>query len=152
MRSLASTFLQRHGGQKPADPTHGKPCLLIASLQQSLVLELWIQRCVWVRTGRFIPQFIYKLVVCRITYGRVSSSADCCEPCSITSEPFNVLGLRPLIKVIITFLSFWWAGQTRVCPALLSADWQQQHFGAGLMREGKYFCEEHLCFCGKLRF
>lgn len=122
---------------------------LILSLALSTILSsalLWRHeyRGVRVRIVQLIPQFFYTLSVCRVTYGRVSFFADYCEHCFVTSETLNVLGLRPL-RSAISFPSFWWAvpmraGQNWGCPVLLSANWQQWHFGAGLMRKCKLFC------------
>lgn len=66
------------------------------------------QRWVWVRTGQLIPQFVDKLLVCRIVHERIGCSADCSEHWSTASKTFNMLALKPL-RNAISFPGSWQA-------------------------------------------
>lgn len=103
-----------------------KACKSYPQYTLSPCLETWIQRCVGSGQGSLYVSSFTSYLCGELHTGE--SVADYCEHCSIASETLNMLGLRPL-RNAISFLSFWQtitmgAGQTCVCPALLSAGWQ----------------------------
>lgn len=75
-----------------------------------------------------IPQFVDKLLVCKIIHGRISCSADCSEHCSIAPKTFDTLALKPP-RNPISFPGSWQTmtmrlGRPVYAQPCLSDNWQ----------------------------
>lgn len=113
------------------NPTHKKPCLLVYSTErmpwQCLGLGTKPKVCLG-QDRATIPQFVDKLLVCKIIHGRIGCSADCSEHCSIAPKTFDTLALKPL-RNPISFPGSWQAmtmglGRPVYAQPCLSDNWQ----------------------------